>query len=217
MWSGLSVLWLAFAVSLDSFGAGTTYGMRGIRIPFSSASIIAACSGSVIYLSMWVGRWLVQGLPTEYVHFFGAFLFIALGIWGLYQGMKSEESDEVKSQQDELSEPKVWTLKINPLGLVIQILKTPMAADVDRSGTISGSEAFLLGLALSLDSMGAGIGAAMMGLPSLLMALSIAGMCACFLYLGMWVGLHYIHRFSCRFLAFLPGTILIIMGLLRFL
>lgn len=220
MLNGLSVVWLAFAVSLDSFGAGTTYGMRGIRIPFTSVCIIAICSGCVVYVSMWLGQWLAQGLISQYTHIIGAFIFIGLGIWGLYQGFKDTDGlieEEEQLERAEVFKPKVWIVSIRSLGLVIQILKTPIAADVDRSGTITSIEAFFLGLALSLDAFGAGIGAALMGLPSLTTSLAIVGMCACFLYLGMYLGLYYIHRTRCKIVSILPGIILIILGLLRFL
>lgn len=220
MFSGLSIFWLAFAVSLDSFGAGTTYGMRGVRIPFTSVFIIAVCSGCVVYLSMWFGQWLAQGILSQYAHLLGASIFIVLGVWGLYQGMKHDDAEELVEEEikrAEIPEQRVWTVSIRSFGLVIQILKTPMAADVDRSGTITSFEAFLLGLALSLDALGAGIGAALMGLPSLLTSLVIVGMCACFLYLGMWLGFYYIHQSRFKFFSILPGIILIILGLLRFL
>ena len=49
-----------------------------------------------------------------------------------------------------------------------------MVADFDKSGTITGVEAFMLGLALSLDSFGAGIGAAMLGFSPLYLSLAVS-------------------------------------------
>ena len=46
---------------------------------------------------------------------------------------------------------------------MIQILRKPTVADFDKSGTISAGEA-LLGIALSVDSFGAGIGASLLGM-----------------------------------------------------
>ncbi|MDI5788515.1 hypothetical protein PO124_09275 [Bacillus licheniformis] len=51
------------------------------------------------------------------------------------------------------------------LGIVIHILRKPTSADIDKSGIITGIEAFLLGFALSIDAFGAGIGAAALGFP----------------------------------------------------
>ena len=47
---------------------------------------------------------------------------------------------------------------------MIQILRKPTVADFDKSGTISAGEALLLGIALSVDSFGAGIGASLLGM-----------------------------------------------------
>ncbi|WP_372636321.1 manganese efflux pump, partial [Cohnella sp.] len=47
----VSLLLLALAVSLDGFGVGVTYGLRGIRVPWVSIAIIAACSGLMLFIS----------------------------------------------------------------------------------------------------------------------------------------------------------------------
>lgn len=56
----VTLLLLAFAVSLDGFGVGVTYGLRQIRIPGLSILIIAGCSGIIILLSMLFGQWMAD-------------------------------------------------------------------------------------------------------------------------------------------------------------
>ena len=51
----VSLLILAFAVSLDGFGVGVMYGLRKIRIPLLSIGIISLWSGIIIYSSMQIG------------------------------------------------------------------------------------------------------------------------------------------------------------------
>ena len=51
----ISLLILAFAVSLDGFGVGVMYGLRKIRIPFLSIGIISLWSGAIIFISMQIG------------------------------------------------------------------------------------------------------------------------------------------------------------------
>ncbi|MBA4541568.1 MULTISPECIES: sporulation membrane protein YtaF [Thermoactinomyces] len=219
MWHIFSIIGIAFALSLDSFGAGTTYGMRKIRIPLLSTVIIAGCSGAVIYLSMVVGKWIAVWLAPAVTHFVGAFILILLGSYALYQGDKNKlemKNGTGARQNPAIMEPKVWTIKIRQLGLVVQILKTPLAADLDNSGSISSSEALLLGAALSLDSFGAGLGVALAGFSPLPTAAVIMVMSAFFLRLGIWLGFSYAGRFNQRFVAYAPGLILIVLGLLRF-
>ena len=62
-------------------------------------------------------------------------------------------------------ERMVFTLELRKLGVVIQILRSPSKADMDNSGSISTQEAMWLGIALSLDAFGAGLGAALLGFP----------------------------------------------------
>ncbi|MGA9174075.1 MAG: sporulation membrane protein YtaF [Thermoactinomyces sp.] len=219
MWHVFSIIGIAFALSLDSFGAGTTYGMRKIRISLLSTAIIAGCSGAVIYLSMAVGRWIAVWLSPAVTHITGALILILLGGYALYQGDKNKmemTNGQSLKQSRAVIEPKVWTIKIRQLGLVVQILKTPLAADLDNSGSISSSEALLLGVALSLDAFGAGLGVALVGFSPFPVAAVIMLMSALFLRLGIWLGFSYSGRFNQRFMAYAPGVILIVLGLLRF-
>ncbi|MBW7460979.1 sporulation membrane protein YtaF, partial [Paenibacillus sepulcri] len=171
----VSLLLLAFAVSLDGFGVGVTYGLRRIRIPVVSIVIISLCSGFVVWLSMQIGSMLTGHLSPLTAKWIGASLLMVIGCWALFQLWRRRR--EAKESVPEEPEPSgsaaemngltpavpVLLLEWKRLGIVIQILRTPQIADVDRSGIISASEAVLLGFALSIDSFGAGLGAAMVG------------------------------------------------------
>lgn len=222
MWHIWSILGLALAVSLDSFGAGTTYGLRKIRIPFLSTLIIAGCSGMSMFFSMKMGAQIADWLSPPIANGIGATILILLGSWTLFHyfcsGDEEEKEKEVTSDSHRMAsviESRIWTLELRKLGLVIQILKTPAVADMDASGSISPTEALLLGIALSLDSLGAGLGAALLGLEPWIIAITITIMCGLFLRLGMWTGFRFSQNRFRVLLSYLPGMILIIMGLLR--
>ncbi|WP_068773629.1 MntP/YtaF family protein [Paenibacillus sp. FJAT-26967] len=110
---------------------------------------------------------------------------------------------------------KMLSIEIKRLGLVIQILRTPSAADVDRSGNISSYEATLLGVALSLDAFGAGIGAALIGYTPLLTSAVIALASGIFIALGLSIGFRYSGKSWVRSVSVLPGCVLILMGILK--
>jgi putative sporulation protein YtaF len=227
----LPLLLLAFAVSLDGFGVGVTYGLRQIRIPVISVIIIAICSGCVIWLSMLAGNWITTFLSPAIARFLGAFILIGIGCWALAQLYLSRKErgeherhdrkdDDRLSMRSPVGDEALATLiniELKRFGLVIQILRTPQAADVDRSGTISSSEAVLLGLALSLDALGAGLGAAMLGFSPLLTAVFIALASGFFLLTGMRVGMRFASLSGVRAFSVLPGLILIVMGITRLL
>jgi putative Mn2+ efflux pump MntP len=256
-----SLLVLAFAVSVDGFGVGVTYGLRRIRIPLLSVLIIACCSGLVIFVSMQAGSLLTLFLPEFVSRLIGACVLMLIGAWALLQLRKGRQSDErrdadgacasqeshglqtsaagtvnsvnaeavsgngaipvtpgAKPSMGEISSAAlVVMVELKRLGLVIQILRTPQAADVDKSGVISSSEAVMLGVALSLDAFGAGLGAAMLGLPALLTSLTIAVASAMFLLGGMRFGFRFSAWRGMQALSFLPGILLIVMGIMKLL
>ncbi|WP_339301747.1 MntP/YtaF family protein [Paenibacillus sp. FSL R5-0623] len=114
-------------------------------------------------------------------------------------------------------ERMVFTLELRKLGVVIQILRSPSKADMDNSGSISAQEAMWLGIALSLDAFGAGLGAALLGFPTLWTALIIALFSGAFLSLGMKVGLRFSALRWMRRLSVLPALLLMIMGIMKLL
>ncbi len=220
-----SILLLAFAVSLDGFGVGITYGIRKIKIPVLSIMIIALCSGFIILLSMMVGVAMSEWLSPHGASMIGAGILIAIGSWALYRFLTNGDTEKegpakpVAADSSEAGEPPdrrtVLTLELRIFGIMIQILRTPSVADVDRSGTISAGEAFLLGAALSLDAFGAGIGAALVGFQPWLTALLIAASSGLFLWMGTRVGFWASGIRWVRQLSMLPGIILIAMGIFK--
>jgi putative sporulation protein YtaF len=75
----------------------------------------------------------------------------------------------------------------------------------------------MLGFALSLDSFGAGIGAAMLGFSPYYLALTVAIMSSLFVLLGLKCGAFF-HRFEwIQKFTFLPGILLMMIGIWKIL
>jgi len=224
-----SLLLLSFAVSLDGFGVGITYGVRKIKIPVSSVMIISACSGFIILMSMMVGVAMSKWIPPQGASAVGAFILIGIGMAALLQFIRGgeraerpqraarEDNGAVTGSMENASDAPVLKMELKIFGFIIQILRTPSAADMDRSGTISPKEAFLLGTALSLDAFGAGIGAALVGFPPLATAILIAGSSGLFLWTGTKFGFWVSGWRWVKPLTMLPGIILIAMGIFKLL
>lgn len=218
----VSVLLLALAVSLDSFGAGLNYGLRNIKIPIGSILIIALCSGGMILVSMLLGSLLAPVLPKEIATVTGGGILMIIGAWAFVQMWRQQrtgtkEESQVLMAVQSVESRRLLHIELRSIGLVIEILRTPSRADVDRSGTISASEAALLGAALSLDAFGAGIGAAFIGLSPWLTAPVIALFSAGFLWFGIGTGKLCANQQWMKKLSFLPGLILIVLGLSKLL
>lgn len=214
-----AVLILAIGISLDGFAAGIAYGLRCVRVPFISVVIASLISGAAVWLSMQAGSVFGYYSSSVMLPGIGAALLVGLGGWSMVQGRRQVEAlppiEEVR-QEDDL----IFNLRLQPFGLVIQILREPLTADLDSSGVISGWEALLLGLALALDAMGVGLAAALMGFP--LVATCISVMTVSFLALsgGLVVGRNLVGKSgggSTVLWRYLPGSVLILIGLWWFI
>jgi putative sporulation protein YtaF len=203
----ISLIILAFAVSLDSFSVGFTYGLRKMKLPFKSILIIASCSALSLLIASGVGHILGEILSPNITEKIGGFILILLGAWVLYQFFRPEKNKELV-----VVEKTIVNFEIKSLGIVINILRKPLSADFDLSGTITGIEAFMLGVALSIDAFGAGVGAAMLDFSPYYLALAVALMSSIFLWMGIKSGAilsksNWVQRFT-----FIPGVLLIIIG-----
>lgn len=202
------IVLLALALSIDCLGAGVSYGLQKIMLPWYGILIICCCSGTVLAGSMLLGGWLEQFIAPGLVRLLGAGLLVGLGLYML--GKSVQELVQAEDEQQALFQ---W--KIARLGIMVQILKEPRRADLDRSGKISSREALWLGLALSLDSCGAGIGMALMGYSPLWTSVCTAASACLFLSAGLYLGEHLGERLSYKKIKLLPGCLLVVIGLLR--
>ncbi|MCL6602799.1 MAG: sporulation membrane protein YtaF [Paenibacillus sp.] len=218
-----SLLLLAFALSLDGFGVGITYGLRKMKIPLLSILIISLCSGVVICVSMQVGVLLARVVSPHVASVVGAVILVLMGGWSLVQMLMQKEQDHEDMDTlplkllEPLDKPAVFSLELRHLGIVIQILRTPSSADMDDSGSISSAEAMVLGIALSLDAFGAGLGAALLGFHPVWTSLFIAMFSGTFLVIGMKTGLRFAGSYWMKRAAVLPALMLIFMGIMKLL
>ena len=143
----LLLIILAVTLSLDAFTAAFAYGLRKIRIGLPGLFVIGLFSTVYFGVSMYFGVVLCQWIPPFAAELCGIFLLAAILVALLIQTL---------FQRKETAQPIRFDLK--PLGITIQIIKNPMLCDFDRSHVISAKEAVYLSLALSVDSLGVGLG-----------------------------------------------------------
>lgn len=221
----ISLILIALAVSLDSCSVGLLYGARKIRIPWVSILIISICSGAMIWGSMRLGLFMLEWLEPETAKAIGAIILVLVGMWAVFQFfLHHRKSDVVEDtiernviRNGELPVQTVLHIEIRKIGLVIQILRSPTVADIDRSGNISAWEAAFLGIALSLDALGAGIGAALVGYSPLSTAVLIAFSGGLFITIGLRLGRWLSRRKWMQRLSILPGILLITLGIMKLL
>jgi len=219
----VSLCMLALAVSLDGFGVGLTYGLRRIRIPLVSIGIVSFCSGLAFYVSLQAGELIASRIAPGTARDAGALLLIAIGVWAVLQILRSKNVSPDLPPNAPAGHPAaaeangttVARIELKRFGLVIQILRTPSLADMDRSGAISAKEAVVLGTALSFDAFGAGVGAALVGFDPFSAAIAVALTSGACIALGLGCGRKFSATGLLRKLTLLPGCILIVMGILK--
>lgn len=201
------LFFLVIAVSLDGFGVGIAYGMRRIRVPIPALLIIMLCSGVIVLTSMTIGSMLTTFISANMAKIFGGFILICIGIfclWNVRRSKKEENSVQTEQRESQLSQ-------------FTSVLKEPRTADLDRSGSISMQEAFLLGFALALDAFGAGLSAAMLGYSPFLTAGLIAFMSGLLVFCGTHIGLFLSNNRWVKKLTLLPPILLIALGIYNML
>ena len=203
----LYLLLFSLALSLDGFGAGLAYGLRGLKVPAPSVLVVSITSALTIGFAMLLGKFVNLFIPKSFTQYLGAVLLIVIGIYVFLAG-----GNEEKKQ----SEQPAVVLRFKVFGLIFQILREPQLADRDDSGVLSYQEAVLLGFALALDAFGAGIGLSLSGYPVLLTMLNVGAVKYLLLTGGIYVGkqngkVAFI-RNNARYLA---SLVLIFLGISR--
>lgn len=210
----LSLVILAFSVSIDSFGIGITYGMRNTKIYRTAKIILFMISIIVTSLSLHLGLILNKWIHPGIAKLIGACFLIFMGLWIIYQALNTKKEDFIKD-----SSPSVYEFMIRFLGITVQIIRNPISSDLDNSKRIDWKEAIYLGISLSIDSFGIGICSSMIGYQSFLFPVLVASFQLVFLSIGRLLGrkIVYVSRIPENIWNVLSGVLLICIGVSRFL
>nr|MDA8228525.1 sporulation membrane protein YtaF [Desulfitobacterium hafniense] len=125
-------------------------------------------------------------------------------------GQEKEQISQLQNLPHVTTLTSVIKIQLPSLGLVIQVLRSPDLADIDKSGCINLTESLLLGCALALDALAGGLGAGLSGMP-LWVILIVAATQLFMISLGQTLT-NIIKEGSLTKTKFLPGALLIILG-----
>lgn len=195
---------LAIALSIDGFGVGLSYGIRKIKVSFVPIILIVFCSVLALTFSLFAGQLVAGFIPGHLAGALGGTILVLIGLWQLAEGLKKYKDN-----------PVLLTIKLKALGLVLQVIREPENADIDKSGDINYREALLLGIALNIDVMGVGFGAAMAGYSFLLIPFVTTALFVA-LYAGLLIGKKCTAGFLGKKVYILPGILLILLGCVNY-
>ena len=204
----LNILLLVIALSIDAFVAGFAYGVDKIRIPFLSMSVIGSFSAISLWISLLAGRGLLVGLSPGFARFISITLLFVVGLAKLFDGtikciIRRKEPME-----------KHLDFHMFDFCFLLTVYADPNKADKDKGGILSAKEACSLGIALSIDSMAAGIGAGIAAAPILFPVILAFIMGASAIGLGVFLGNRVAARYSLDF-SWIGGVFLIFLSVLK--
>ena len=204
----LNILLLVIALSIDAFVAGFAYGVDKIRIPLMSMSVIGSFSAISLWISLLAGRGLLVGLSPGFARFISITLLFVVGLAKLFDGtikciIRRKEPME-----------KHLDFHMFDFRFLLTVYADPNKADKDKGGILSAKEACSLGIALSIDSMAAGIGAGIAAAPILFPVILAFIMGASAIGLGVFLGNRVAARYSLDF-SWIGGFLLILLSVLK--
>jgi len=181
-----ALLLLAISLSLDAFAVAFAQGLRNARIPLLSNCVL--CLSSILYFGLAVafGTFLAGVLSPALSGLIGLILMFAFFLFMLLEVLLPDRFSKKKRKK---KAPKALTRCIPSfLGLTVTILRDPTRSDIDNSRSISGLEALFLGAALSVDSIGVGLGYSLSGRVGILDVFIVGLVQLLFLSLGNALG-----------------------------
>lgn len=185
----ISSFLLAISTSIDSLGIGLTYGFKKTKLPFSSKKILLGISFIVSFLSVFIGNSLTNFYYSSLSNIISSSILILIGSIILLKNLHPKDSS----------------------------LDTYY--DFNNSKTIEPTEAFVLALALSLDSFGVGIGYGLLNCNSFLFPILVVIFQYIFLSLGMYLGTNItkLRVIPDNFWGIISGILILIIGISKLL
>jgi len=188
---------------------GVVYGIRRVRVPFTSNLLIALITGAGTLVAMIAGRTIGHLMSLHIANLFGSAILIGLGGLIVFQELQAVSESEAL--------PRLEINSAVPEGRltnrVLTILKNPLSADRDFSRHIDLKEALLLGLALSLNNLVNGVAAGIAGMGPILITILVVIFSVLTLWSGMSVGYRFGSRLLGNYAGMVSGLLLIFIGI----
>lgn len=169
---------LVVSLSTDAFAASIAYGAGKIRVPAGSVAVISGVCSAMLGAALLAGTFAAQFLPAGLTRWLCFGLLFTIGLLRLCDNFLKN----LIRRRHQVS----LHFSASQLHFVLSIYADAQAADQDGSQHLSAKEAAALAVALSLDGLTVGFGAAMNGTGVLipiavslvLTALAVQGGCA---------------------------------------
>ena len=204
----LESILLVLSLCVDACIASFAYGTNKIKIPVKSSIILTTISTLFLMLSVGLGSFLQEMIPKQMANSICFIILFFLGFMRLFEGVLKNYLNK-KALSPNNIEVTLFNFK-----LVLNVYADVTLADLDHSKSLSPKEALYLGVALSLDSLIVGFGAALA--PISLLQVTILSIIFNFtaIIVGCFIGSKCAEKINVD-LSWLSGAILIVLALLK--
>ena len=190
---------IALTNNFDNIGARIAYSIRGIKISTLINLWISVITFVISFSAAFSGKMISGTLGKQFSSIIAMVILASIGSWMILgQYLKSRRSEKL--------------LRLNAKSIPSILLK-PENADLDNSKHIDFKEATLLGIALSLNNIGGGLSAGMLGLDSFLVGFLSAVLSFVALWAGNYVSVFFIRLNIADKATIAAGIILIAIGI----
>ncbi len=206
----LEAFLLTLSISLDAFVACFAYGSHKIKIPLPSVIVINLVCSGILGVSLLAGSFIRAYLSPWVCSVICFVLLFVIGITKLLDHI----TKAVIQKHGGLSKDIQFSL-FN-LKFVLNVYADPKKADADCSKSISLAEAASLSVALSLDGLAVGFGAAIGNASGLAVFLLSFLTDTAAVVFGIWIGNKAADKLRLN-IAFLSGVLLILLAFSKLL
>jgi putative sporulation protein YtaF len=194
-------IFIALANNLDNISVRIAYSLRGIKISTSKNLWISIITFFISSFAAFSGKVLTNLFTSRTSSILSMVLLTLIGLWIILEPYLKKETN-VKAEINTTSECSIY-----------EIFKKPEKADTDNSKDIDFKEATFLGIALSINNIGGGLSAGMIGLNSFF----VGFFSALISFLALWAG-NYITEFFNKWnlgkkANVIAGIVLILIGI----
>ena len=197
----ISSLLFAISANIDSFIVGMSYGIKKSNIDLLKSTVISLVTLTGTVIAILMGTQISQFLPASSTQAIGCALLIGLGLYYIIKSFFSYIREKIKKAEVQSNECGSGTQNNVPATASLRTMK----------------EGLFLGLALSINNFGMGIGASITGLKLLPTAVMSLVVSVIFLYAGNLIGKTKVPHISDQSADFISGLILAALGIYELL
>ncbi len=181
----ISALLFSISANIDAFVVGLSYGIKKQRIPWLTNLLISLITFIGTLFSLWIGLRAAAFIPPTASRVAGSTLLILLGLYYCFKYLL-EWLHRKDKESDSIS--------------------------AQSESVLTGKEAALLGLTLTVNNAGMGIGASFAGINFLMTSFLTLFICGFFLITGNRIGSRWAPGSLARQADLISGIIIVVLG-----